>query len=146
MVASVSPQLADTVAAALLFDQRPAPSAHAAQSYLMTADRLVVDFEGWVRDNLNGDFTIAQAAYAIGTTRRTLERRVREHVGITPYALVQRLRVERARHLRTTTSLPMDQIAVMVGYRGAATLRGPMRAARTIPVEPAPPRPAKSID
>jgi transcriptional regulator GlxA family with amidase domain len=36
--------------------------------------------------------------------------------------------MERARHLRQTTSLPMDRIATMVDYRGAATLRKPMRA------------------
>jgi transcriptional regulator GlxA family with amidase domain len=64
----------------------------------------------------------------IGTTRRTLERRIRAQLGVTPYALVQRLRVERAPHLRQTTSLPMDRIATMVGCRRGATLRKPMRA------------------
>ena len=145
VVASVSPQLADAVAAALLFDKRPAPSAHAARSYLDTADRLVVDFETWIRDNLDRDISVPEAAHAIGTTRRTLERRVREHVGITPYALIQRLRVERALHLRSTTSLTLGQIAVKVGYRGAATLRGPMRAAARNLVEPSAPLPPKSL-
>jgi transcriptional regulator GlxA family with amidase domain len=130
IVASVSPQLADATAAVMLFDERPARSVGAADAYLSSSDRLVVDFEAWVRRNLDRDIAIPDAAFAIGTTRRTLERRIREQLGVTPYALVQRLRVERAHHLRKTTNHTMDQIADMVGYRSASALRKPMKALR----------------
>ena len=123
VVASVSPQLADATAGALLFDQRPARSVQAAHAYLSSADQLLVEFEAWIRANLDRDITIPEAAFAIGTTRRTLERRVREQLGLTPHALVQRLRIERAQHLRKTTSLSMDKIAGMVGYGSASALR-----------------------
>ena len=123
LVASVSPQLADATAGALLFDQRPARSIQAADAYLSSADPLLVDFEAWIRANLNREITIPDAAFAIGTTRRTLERRIREQLGLTPYALVQRLRIERAQHLRKTTSLSLDKIAGMVGYGSASALR-----------------------
>jgi transcriptional regulator GlxA family with amidase domain len=123
VVASVSPQLADATAGALLFDHRPAHSVQAAHAYLSSADQLLVDFEAWIRANLDRDITIPEAAFAIGTTRRTLERRVREQLGLTPYALVQRLRIERAQHLRKTTSLSLDKIAGMVGYGSASALR-----------------------
>ncbi|WP_319451843.1 MULTISPECIES: GlxA family transcriptional regulator [unclassified Mycobacterium] len=136
IVASVSAQLADATAALLLFDERPARSVGAAQSYLATADALVMDFEAWVRANLERDISIPEAAHAIGTTRRTLERRVRDRLGVTPYALVQRLRVERAHHLRQTTSLTLDQIAPLVGYASAAALRKPLRASRRGAVGP----------
>lgn len=128
VVAAVSPQLADATAAILLFDQRPARSVEAAGSYLSSADQLVVDFETWIRANLDREISIPEAAFAIGTTRRTLERRVRDQLSITPYALVQRLRVERAHHLRQTTALSLDQIAGMVGYRNASALRKPLKA------------------
>ena len=128
LVASVSPQLAEATAAALLFDQRPARSVSAAQAFLATSDRLIVDFEAWVRANLDRDISVSEAAFAIGTTRRTLERRTREALGVTPYALVKRLRVERAHHLRQTTALTLDKIAGMVGYRSASALREATKA------------------
>ena len=123
VVASVSPQLADATAGALLFDQRPARSIQAADAYLSSADQLLIEFEAWIRANLDRDITIPEAAFAIGTTRRTLERRVRGQLDLTPYALVQRLRIERAQHLRKTTSLSLDKIAGMVGYGSASALR-----------------------
>lgn len=130
LVASVSPQLADATAGALLFDQRPARSVDAAHAYLSLADQLLVDFEAWIRANLDREITIPEAAFAIGTTRRTLERRVRALLGLTPYALLQRLRIERAQHLRKTTSLSLDQIAGMVGYGSASALRQAQKSLR----------------
>jgi transcriptional regulator GlxA family with amidase domain len=128
IVASVSPQLADATASFLLFDQRPAHSVGAAHTYLAASDQLIVDFESWIRANLDRDVTVPDAAHAIGTTRRTLERRVRDQLGITPFQLIQRLRMERAQHLRQTSALSLDQIAGMVGYRSASALRRPLKA------------------
>lgn len=130
IVASASPQLADAAAALLLIDQRPARSVDAARSYLETSDQLVIDFEAWIRTNLDREISVPDAAHAIGTSRRTLERRIRDQLGLTPYALIQRLRLERAQHLRRTTPLNSSQIAAMVGYRTPSALRRSMRAFR----------------
>ena len=107
IVAGLSPQLADATAALLLFDQRPARSADAAHTYLASTDPLVIDFEAWIRANLGRDISVAEAAFAIGTTRRTLERRVRDQLGHDPVC------ARPAAASRACPPLEADDIAVL---------------------------------
>jgi len=130
LVSGLSRELAAMVARYMLIDERPSQSVDAAQTYLGSIDELLTEFETWVRGHLSEPISIADAAAALGTTRKTLERHTKERAGTTPHAIVQRIRIEQAVHLRRTTGLNMTQIARAVGYRNASTLRTLLRTDR----------------
>jgi len=123
----VSVDLAHHVARLLLIDERPSQAAFVMYDHLDHGDPIVLAFERYVRQHLDQPMEIAHAARAIGTSRRSLERRTRQTLGLSPLELVRRLRVERANHLRRTTDLTTDQIATRVGYANAETLRALQR-------------------
>jgi transcriptional regulator GlxA family with amidase domain len=117
-----SPTLAQVTARYLVFDARPSQAYYSMPDHLAHADPLVERFEAWARRHL-ADFALADAARAIGTSERTLERRIRAVLGRTPLAYVQDLRVEHAVHRLRTTKDSIDEIAAAVGYSDGATLR-----------------------
>jgi transcriptional regulator GlxA family with amidase domain len=120
---SVSPDLAGQVAKLLLIDERPSQAAYVTYDHLEHDDPLVLAFERHARRHLDQSFSAADAARAIGTSRRTLERRTQQTLGMSPLEIVQRLRIERADHLARTSDLTSEAIARLVGYRNAETLR-----------------------
>ena len=127
-VPSTARRLIVLVAAHLLVDERPARSVIAALEHLARSDELISDLEDWIRGHLGQRIDLATAAREIGTTRRTLERRTQERLGMTPLQLVRRIRMERANHLRRATEQSMQQIARSVGYASAASLSRLLRA------------------
>lgn len=133
LVRSVSVDLAQLVARLLLIDERPSQSTFVVYDHLEHNDPLVLAFERHVRKHLHQPFDASRAARAIGTSRRTLERRTREVLDLSPLDIVQRLRVERADHLRRTTDLATEQIALKVGYGNAESLRALQRRSRSAP-------------
>lgn len=129
LVGMASPRLAELVGRLLVIDDRSGQSAYIALDHLEHADPLVLAFERYARAHLGEPIDMASAAGAIGTSRRTLERRVGGVLGLSPNQLVQRLRVERALHLLRTTDEGVDQIASRVGYANGSTLRALLRRA-----------------
>lgn len=123
LVRAVSADLARRVARSMLIDQRPSQAGFVALEHLAHDDDLVLAFERHVRANLAEPFDVLKTATALGTSRRTLERRTQQILGTSPLGLVRRLRLERAAHLRRTTDLSTAEIAHRVGYANAETLR-----------------------
>lgn len=130
LVGTHSPHLADRVARFLVIDDRPAQSAYLAIDHLAAHDTLVAGFDGYIRTHLADGLDIDGIARLLGTTRRTLERRIGDVLGMSPLKAIQRRRVERARHLMATTDESMERIAAQVGYRNASTLRALLRKHR----------------
>ena len=122
-----SPALAALTARYLLVDSRASQAAYAIPDHLAHADPLVERFESWARRNLANGFALAEAAHAIGTSQRTLARRLRHTLGKSPLGFFQDLRVEQAVHLLQTGHDSIDRVAEQVGYADGATLRALLR-------------------
>lgn len=127
LVRQASPELAGLVARYLIVDSRPAQSAYAIADHLSHADPLVEKFERWARGRLAEGFSLDAAAAAIGTSKRTLARRMQQVLGKSPLSYFQDLRVERAAHLLKTGEQSLEQIAALVGYADGVTLRNLLR-------------------
>ena len=84
LVRSVSPQLASLTAQYLIVDSRPSQSAYALTDHLVHADPLVRKFESWARANLARGFSLNAAARAVGSSKRTLARRLHAVLGKSP--------------------------------------------------------------
>jgi transcriptional regulator GlxA family with amidase domain len=133
LVRRVSPGLAEHVARLLVIDERAAQSAYLVTDHLTHNDPLVLAFEQQARARLGQALDVGELVAVIGTSRRTLERRTQAVLGMSPLALVQRLRAERAVHLLRTTTQSVEQVAPQVGYANASSLRALLRRFQTGP-------------
>ena len=122
-----SPALAALAARFLLMESRSSQSVFSIPAYLAHADPLVERFEQWARLNLAQGFSLTDAAKAVGTSERTLSRRIRNTMGKTPLAYFQDIRIERAVHFLRTSGESVDAIAARVGYSDGTTLRTLLR-------------------
>jgi LacI family transcriptional regulator len=77
-----------------------------------------------VRDYINrhacNGVNVDQLVDIVGVSRRKFEQWFTEQVGHSPGQEIQRVRLERAKHLLQTSDLSASQIAQMVGYQEAA--------------------------
>lgn len=84
---------------------------------------IVERFESWAESNLASGFSLAEAAKAVGTSPRTLTRKLRSAVGKSPLEVFQDMRVARAIFLLRMTEASVDEIAREVGYADSVSLR-----------------------
>ncbi|MGE7137848.1 GlxA family transcriptional regulator [Luteibacter sp. NPDC031894] len=127
LIGRASPELAAMVSRYLLADVRSLQAPYIIPNHLAMADPLIHRFERWARDNLKGGFSLQEAARALATSSRTLQRKCEAVLGQSPLAFFQDLRVERARSLIHGSSMAVDAIAAEVGYEDGATLRTLLR-------------------
>jgi transcriptional regulator GlxA family with amidase domain len=77
----------------------------------------------WIERNLRSDLSLPVIARRAAMSCRTLNRRFREHVGMTPAAWIAKARVREAQRLLETTKQSVERVAEMVGYGSATVLR-----------------------
>ena len=127
LVRQASPELAGLVSRYLLADLRSLQALYIVPNHLAQADPLMLRFERWAREHLSEGFSLQQAADALATSPRTLQRRCNAVLGKSPLAYFQDLRVEHAQTLLHGSGLDLDAIAAEVGYVDGATLRTLLR-------------------
>ncbi|GKQ55899.1 GlxA family transcriptional regulator [Bradyrhizobium sp. Ce-3] len=126
-IRQASPELAALVSRYLLADLRTSQAPFIIPNHLAQADPLIQRFERWARAHLKAGFSLQEAAEALATSARTLQRRCEAVLGKSPLSYFQDLRVERAQSLLHGSGLDIDAIAAEVGYVDGATLRTLLR-------------------
>ncbi|MFF4258112.1 GlxA family transcriptional regulator [Streptomyces sp. NPDC001663] len=81
------------------------------------------DTRGWAMRNLDKPLTLTDLARHAGVSVRTLTRRFHAESGVSPLQWLLHQRIERARELLETTTLPMDRLARACGLGTADSLR-----------------------
>jgi transcriptional regulator GlxA family with amidase domain len=127
LIRTASPELASLVSRFLLADIRSSQAPYIIPNHLAQADPLIQRFEQWSRKNLKSGFSLQDAANALATSSRSLQRRCQEVLGKSPLAYFQDLRVEHAQSLIRSGKLDLESIAAEVGYGDGATLRSLLR-------------------
>lgn len=122
-----SAALAHTVARYLVLDARPTQSRYMVLEHLRVDDDVVRAVERFIGENLHRPLSLDALARAGATSTRTLARRVRAALGLTPHALVQKIRMQHAAHLLDTTRESVDEVAARVGFADAAAFRRAFR-------------------
>jgi transcriptional regulator GlxA family with amidase domain len=127
LIRKVSPELAALVSRYLVANIRSSQAFYIIPNHLAQADPLILRFERWAREHLQEGFSLQEAAKALATSVRSLQRRCQAVLGKSPLAYFQDLRVERAQSLLHGSGLNVDAIAAEVGYVDGATLRTLLR-------------------
>jgi transcriptional regulator GlxA family with amidase domain len=127
LIRKASPELAQLVSRYLLADLRSSQAPYIIPNHLAQADPLILRFEKWARGRLKEGFSLEDAAEALATSARTLQRRCTSVLGKSPLAYFQDLRVEHAQSLLHGSGMDVEAIAAEVGYLDGATLRTLLR-------------------
>jgi LacI family transcriptional regulator len=81
-----------------------------------TTDPLIAQITRYARQHLADGVWVNQLARQFGMSRRNLSRLFQERTGTTPIMMLQRLAVERAKHLLANSDLTAPQVAAACGY------------------------------
>ncbi len=119
--------LADAVCRALLIDGRQAQAPFIVPELLASGDNLVARLAARVDKALPQAPSVAMLADEFCMSERSLSRHVHRATGKSTQALVQSVRLRRARALLEGSRMTVDQVAEAVGYQDATALRRLMK-------------------
>lgn len=87
------------------------------------ADLLVSKAQSWMEENSTQTMDYNHMADQLGVSRRSLERRFKQAIGMTPLEYLQTLRVEQAKHILEGGNRTFSEITYDVGYEDISFFR-----------------------
>ncbi len=127
--AQFSPALADAVSRALLIDGRQSQAQFIVPAMLAVGNELIAKLVARFESALPDPPSVSELAAEFCMSDRTLSRHVRAATGRSTSALLQSVRLTKARVLLETSKLTVEQVAERVGYVDTTALRRLMRKA-----------------
>jgi transcriptional regulator GlxA family with amidase domain len=122
-----SPALADAVARTLLIDGRQSQAQFIVPAMYANGNELIAKLVTRFESALPDPPGVSSLAAEFCMSERTLSRRVRVATGRSTSALLQSVRLNKARMLLETSKLTVEQVAERVGYVDTTALRRLMR-------------------
>jgi transcriptional regulator GlxA family with amidase domain len=122
-----SPALADAASRALLIDGRQSQAQFIVPAMLANGNELIAKLVTRFESALPNPPNISDLAAEFCMSDRTLSRHVRVATGRSTSALLQSVRLNKARMLLETSKLTVEQVAERVGYTDTTALRRLMR-------------------
>lgn len=119
--------LAELVSRLLLIDGRQAQAPFVVPELLAGGSELVARLAAHVEAALPAAPSVGELARAFRMSERTLARHVHKATGRSPQALLQGVRLRRARMLLASSRMTVEQVAAAVGYQDATALRRLMK-------------------
>ena len=106
----------------LVDGNRDSQSPYAAlQTFVGHNDDIVLKTQSWMQRNIHKQFDLDHVAAKVKTSKRTMIRRFKQALNMTPNAYLQSLRIEHAKKLLETSSLSIEKITERVGYFDVST-------------------------
>lgn len=81
-----------------------------------SGDPVVAKAQYWLQSHLAGSIDQTVLAEKVGVSQRTLIRRFKNELGITPLTYLQNARIETAKKLLENTNMPLTEVIEQVGY------------------------------
>ncbi|NWA25577.1 helix-turn-helix domain-containing protein [Pseudomonas gingeri] len=119
--------LADAVSRVLLIDGRQAQAPFIVPEVFANGDDLVARLAARIETSLPEPPSVGELAREFCMSEKTLSRHIQRATGKSTLALVQSVKLRRARALLESSRMTVEQIAAAVGYQDATALRRMMK-------------------
>jgi transcriptional regulator GlxA family with amidase domain len=86
-------------------------------------DAAILRCQTWIAQNYERADIVTELVGQSGLPKRTFDRRFRAATGYSPLAYIQTLRIEEAKQLLETSTVPTDAVGREVGYEDSASFR-----------------------